>query len=240
MKKVVERERNKAYYRVAHWPIWVWVFWILPGHLTRDLFERGPDQRHWIWLGLVAAVTAWRAFAGRLPGCENAPYVTHWGVAQPNLWYRVVCYTAAWADLLLPFTLNFLGLAVAAATGAWRIHGLYTWLYYPLLALVVLATVLDFTPRARRTTLNEGNERAWFYIAIWTVVPTQVVAWAAWRLVAPLGLAPVDLARLRLAVFCVVAAAFFALGVRNLLPRTAGYAVPQTTLEPQMDTNERG
>jgi len=225
MKKVVERERNKTYYRVLHWPIWVWVFWILPGHLTHDLFKHGPDRRHWMWLSLVTLVTAWRAFAGRLPGCEFAPYVTHWGVAQPNLPYRVVCYTAAWVDLLVPFTLNFLGLVVASVTGAWRMDELYISLYYPLLGLIVLGTVLNITPRARRSTLNEGNERGWFYIAIWTVVPTQVVAWAAWRMVAPFGFAPVDLARIRLSVFCVMAAAFFSLGVRNLLPRTTGYEV---------------
>ncbi len=239
MKKVVERERNKTYYRVLHWPIWVWVFWILPGHLVHDLFKHGPDRRHWIWLVIVAAVTAWRGFAGRLPGCEPAPYVTHWGKHQPNLWYRVVCYTAAWIDLLVPFTLNFLGLIIASFTGAWRIDELYATLYYPLLGAIVLGTVFNLTPRARRSTINEGNERAWFYIAIWTVVPTQVVAWAAWRLIAPLGFAPVDLARIRLAVFCVIAAAFFSLGMRNLLPRTIGYEVPEPEkqMQPQMNAD---
>ncbi|MBI3404783.1 MAG: hypothetical protein HY046_04940 [Acidobacteria bacterium] len=147
-------------------------------------------------------------------------------MAQPNLWYRVVCYTAAWIDLLVPFTLNFLGLAIASITGAWRIDELYARLYYLMMVAIVLATALNITPRARRTTLNEGNERGWFYVAIWTVVPTQVVAWAAWRLIAPLGLAPVDLARIRLGVFCLVGAAFFLLGMRNLLPRTSGYNVP--------------
>ena len=38
MKKVVEREKNKNYYRVLHVPIWIWVFWILPGHLTAALY----------------------------------------------------------------------------------------------------------------------------------------------------------------------------------------------------------
>ncbi len=52
MKKVVEREKNKNYYRVLHVPIWIWVFWILPGHLTADLYAHGPDRRHWIWLAI--------------------------------------------------------------------------------------------------------------------------------------------------------------------------------------------
>src|SRR5262245_61863858 len=55
MKKVVERERNKNYYRVLHVPIWIWAFWILPGNLTADLYAHGPDRRHWIWLAIVTA-----------------------------------------------------------------------------------------------------------------------------------------------------------------------------------------
>ena len=114
MKKVVERERNKIYYRVLHLPVWIWVFFVLPGRLTHDLYSHGPDRRHGIWLLLVTIGCVWRGIAGRLPGVETQPYVTHFGVHQPNLWYRVVCYTAAWIDLLVPFTLNFLGLVLAA------------------------------------------------------------------------------------------------------------------------------
>ena len=56
MKKVVERERNKTYYRVLHVPIWLWVFFILPGNLTYDLYLHGPDTRHAIWLAIVFVV----------------------------------------------------------------------------------------------------------------------------------------------------------------------------------------
>jgi hypothetical protein len=28
------RERNKTMYRLAHWPIWIWVFFLAPGPLT--------------------------------------------------------------------------------------------------------------------------------------------------------------------------------------------------------------
>ena len=44
------RERNKLYYRVNHWPIWIFVFFIAPGPLTFDLFERGFDARMTLWL----------------------------------------------------------------------------------------------------------------------------------------------------------------------------------------------
>ena len=68
MKKIVEREKNKLYYRILHLPIWIWVFFILPGHLTYVLYLHGPNRRHGIWLIIVAAVCVWRGFAGRLPG----------------------------------------------------------------------------------------------------------------------------------------------------------------------------
>ncbi len=226
MQKVVTRERNKIYYRFLHWPVWVWVFFILPGHLTHDLFAHGADRRHWIWLGLVAGVAAWRGLEGRLPGVEPQPYVTHWGVEQPNLWYRVACYTAAWIDLLVPATLNAAGLLVASASGKWVIDDAYARLYYPMALVIVLATALDGTPRAKRSTRYEGAERAWFYVAIWSVVPTQLAAWAAWRLGAKFGLAGVDLARARLGVFLAVAGTLLALGLKGILPRTNRYRVP--------------
>ena len=35
------RDRNKASYRLAHWPIWIWVFFLAPGPLTFQLFAYG-------------------------------------------------------------------------------------------------------------------------------------------------------------------------------------------------------
>jgi len=231
MKKIVERERNQTYYRLLHLPNWIWVFWILPGHLTYALFSRGPDGRHWWWLGAVTSVCAWRGFLGRLPGVEPRPYVTHYGAEQPNLAYRVVCYTAAWIDLLVPFSLNLLGVVWASLTGEWLMRQLYLWLYYPLALAVVCATLLDWTPRARRSIRNEGGERAWFYVAIWTVVPAQLVGWAAWRLGGQWGLAGLELARARLGAFALVTALFLALGLKGRLPRTERYHVSEELRE---------
>lgn len=227
MKKVVERKRNKVYYRVLHVPIWIWVFWILPGNLTADLYAHGPDRRHWIWLAVVAAVCAWRGFVGRLPGVEPQPYITHYGEDKPNLWYRVTCYTAAWIDLLVPFTINLIGLVANFLTGRWVIPALYVKLYYLLAAVVVLATVLDFTPRARRSTRFEGAEKAWFYTAVWTVVPTQVAGWAMWRLGRFFKLPESSLNDLRLATFLIVAGVFFALGYLGKLGRTQRFHVAE-------------
>jgi len=230
MKRVVERERNKNYYRVLHLPIWIWVFFILPGHLTFDLYTHGPDRRHAIWLAIVAAICVWRGIAGRLPGVEPQPYVTHFGVHQPNLWYRVVCYTAAWIDLLVPFTLNFIGLFVAVFTGMWSLKQLYSWFYYPLAALIVLATVFDWTPRTRRSTANEGAERAWFYVAIWTVVPAQLTGWAMWRLGSRMHFTAPELAWARLGVTLLVASVLVILGIKGKLPRTQRYRVEEQML----------
>lgn len=225
MKKVVERERNKDYYRVLHLPIWLWVFFILPGNLTYELYLHGPNRRHGYWLALVAVVCAWRGWKGRLPGVEPRPYITYYGVDQPNLPYRVICYTAAWIDILVPFALNLIGLAIASFTGRWIIGELYAKLYYPLALAVVAGTLLNWTPRARRSTIGEGAEKAWFYVGIWTVVPAQIAAWGAWRLGGRLGLPPLTLGRFRLTVFLVVAGLFYLGSLRGKLPRTSRYYV---------------
>ena len=224
MKQAVFRERNKNYYRVLHTPIWIWVFWVVPGYpLTYDLYTHGPDVRHWIWLAIVTCVVFWRGYVGRVPGCEQRPYIHYYGVHQPNLSYRVVCYTAAWIDLLVPYTLNLIGLIIASINGQWMLQELYRWAYYPLALAVVSAAWLDWIPRAKRSTFGEGVERAWFYVAIWTVVPVQVINWAAWRLGKFMHLDPLPLAHVRLAV-CLIATAFFlTLGYMQKLPRTTRY-----------------
>jgi hypothetical protein len=223
LKKVVDRERNKNYYRVLHVPIWIWVFFILPGDLTSSLFNRGADQRHWIWLLIVAMICGWRGYAGRLPGVETAPYITHFGVHQPNLWYRVVCYTAAWIVLLVPFTLNLIGMVIAAFTQEWIITDLYRWLYYPLLMAVVTGAAFNLVPRAKRSTLHEGAERAWFYVAAWTVVPAQLVGWATWRLGKHFEIGAAELAYFRLLTYIGVTVIFFTLAYLGKLGRTDRY-----------------
>jgi hypothetical protein len=223
MRKVVERKRNKNYYRILHVPLWILVFWILPGQLTQDLFSHGPDHRHWVWLAIVSLFCAWRGFVGGLPGCEPQPYITHYGENKPNLLYRVVCYAAAWIDLLVPFTINLTALTIASLTGRWMIYSLYAQLYYILVAAIVMATVLNWTPRAKRSVRGEGTEKAWFFAAVWTVVPTEIAAWAMWRLGRSFGLSAARLDHARLATFLFVSATFLTLGLLGRLPRTARF-----------------
>src|SRR6187397_3447135 len=130
------RTRNKLYYRVNHWPIWIFVFFIAPGPLTFDLFERGFDSRMLIWLGLVLIGTAIAGLRGRLPGCEPRPYIIRFTEDRPNPLYRRVCYTAAWGEVVAFAVLNIAGLAYAAVTGEWRLKQMYEVAYFPIAGTV--------------------------------------------------------------------------------------------------------
>jgi hypothetical protein len=90
-----------------------------------------------------------------------------------------------------------------------------------------MATVLNFTPRAGRSTRNEGAEKGWFYVAVWTVVPTQLAGWAMWRLGKYFDLSTASLGHVRLATFLIVAGGFLTLGLLGKLPRTERYHIPE-------------
>ena len=62
------RHRNKLYYRLNHWPIWIFVFFIAPGPLTFDLVERGVDNRVLLWLGVVLTRPKVKAWLERVTG----------------------------------------------------------------------------------------------------------------------------------------------------------------------------
>ena len=78
------RERNKLYYRFNHWPIWIFVFFIAPGPLTFDLFERGFDTRMALWLGAVLIGTGIAGLRGALPGVEPKPYIIRFTEDRPE------------------------------------------------------------------------------------------------------------------------------------------------------------
>src|SRR4029079_9299044 len=69
------RDRNKLYYRFNHWPIWIFVFFIAPGPLTFDLFDRGFDARMALWLGAVLIATGIAGLRGKLAGVEPPPHL---------------------------------------------------------------------------------------------------------------------------------------------------------------------
>ena len=149
------RQRNKLHYRFNHWPIWIFVFFIAPGPLVFDLFERGFDQRMTIWLAAVLIGTAVAGLLGQLPGCEPRPYIIRFTEDRPNPVYRRVCYTTAWGEVIAFALLNIAGLAYAAVTGEWRLKQLYR-------VRILSARGHDVVPRrvriaSSRQTVNEGR-----------------------------------------------------------------------------------
>jgi hypothetical protein len=175
------RTRNKPWYRVAHWPIWIWVFFLAPGPLTFDLFARGGSVNNMIWLGTVIVLTGIAAFYGQLPGAESAPYILRFTEDRPNPLYRRICYTFAWNALLNFALLNLAGLAVAVATGTWYMKQIYAHGYTPLLVVILAVGALGVLPRVRRSTQGEGWERRYFYGTVWAVTAAQTVLLILWK-----------------------------------------------------------
>ena len=176
-----KRTRNKLYYRFNHWPVWIFVFFIAPGPLTSDLFERGFDWRIVTWFAIVAFGTGIAGLRGRLPGAEPAPSIIHFTEDLPNPFYRRACYTLAWSELIAFAAINTAGLVVAVVTGHWYIKAMYRYLYFPIALTVWIVGALGYLPRAGRSTRGEGYERRYFYATIWAVSVAHPVLWALWR-----------------------------------------------------------
>ena len=175
------RERNKLHYRVNHLPIWIFVFFIAPGPLTFDLFERGFDLRMALWLGVVLVGTAIAGVRGRLPGVEPRPYIIRFTEDRPNPLYRRVCYTFAWSEVITFAVLNATGLVVAIVTGQWYLKQIYQAAYFPLAGSIWLLGALGKLPRVKPSTKGEGHERRYFYGSVWAVCWAQPVLWLMWR-----------------------------------------------------------
>src|SRR5260370_42241714 len=69
------REQNTRFYRLAHWPLWIWVFFLAPGPLTFTLFARGFGRGNLVWLMAVLAGTGVAGLRGRRPGGEPRPEI---------------------------------------------------------------------------------------------------------------------------------------------------------------------
>lgn len=176
------RTRNKLHYRVNHWPIWIFVFFIAPGPLTFDLFEKGPDARMMTWLAIVLVGTGIAGLFGKLPGCEPAPYIIRFTEDRPNPLYRRVCYTTAWGEVVAFALLNVIGLVLAIGTGEWRLKQLYQYGYFPIAGTVWLLGARGYLPRVKPSTAGEGHERRYFYGSVWAVAVAQPVLWLMWKL----------------------------------------------------------
>ncbi len=210
------RERNKKMYRVAHWPIWIWVFFLAPGPLTFDLFEHGPSSRNIAWLIAVMIGTGIAGIFGQLPGVEPRPYILRFTEDKPNPLYRRICYTFAWSDVITFALLNLAGLVIAAVTGSWMLKQIYVYAYFPVYLVILALGALGILPRVRPSTKGEGTERRYFYGSVWAVTLAQALLMVLWKLLPRSHTG--DIAKL---VVYVISLALLGLAARSgLLPRT--------------------
>ncbi len=175
------RERNTIIYRFAHWPIWIWVFFLAPGPLTFDLFAHGFGSRNLAWMIVVLVGTGMAGFFGQLPGVEPRPYILRFTEDKPNPLYRKVCYTFAWNAVISFALLNLAGLVAAVITGRWLLKQIYLYAYFPLCLLILVLGAAGILPRTRRSTKGEGIERRYFYGSVWTVTIAQIVLLVLWK-----------------------------------------------------------
>lgn len=175
------RVRNKLYYRFLHWPIWIWVFFLVPGPWTFHLFAHGFDERLAAWLGLVLLGTGIAGVRGRLPGVEPAPYIIRFTEDRPNPLYRRICYTFAWSAVLTFALLNLAGLLGAVVTGRWYLQQIYQHGYFPLAGMIWMLGLTGHLPRVKPSTKGEGDERRYFYGAVWAVCVAQPLLGLLWR-----------------------------------------------------------
>jgi len=220
------RERNKISYRFAHWPIWIWVFFIAPGPLTFDLFEHGFDWRMAAWLSEVMIGTGIAGLRGRLPGVEPKPYILRFTEDKPNPLFRRVCYTFAWSAVAVFAVLNFAGLVIAIVTGKWVLRQLYVYGYFPLALAVWTAGALGRLPRVKASTKGEGYERRYFYGSVWAVCVAQPVLGVLWKWLPRTRGADA----LKLAIFVGILAFVGNLARLGRLPRTRPIVAGETAI----------
>ena len=210
------RTRNKLYYRINHWPIWIFVFFIAPGPLTFALFENGFDPGILIWLMVVVIATAVAGLAGRLPGTEAKPLIVRFIEDCPNPIHRKICYTIAWSELVTFTSLNLIGLITAVATGQWYLKQIYQSAYFPVAMAVWAVGALGYLPRAKRSTRGEGFERRYFYGCVWAVAASHPVLWLIWKVLPQTRLFDA----IKLLIFAGILVSVGALAWFGRLPRT--------------------
>ena len=210
------RERNTALYRLAHWPIGIWVFCLAPGPLTFSLFAHGFGRGNLAWLIAVLIGTGIAALRGSLPGSEPRPYILRFDEDKPNPLYRRVCYTFAWSAVLTFALLNLTGLLLAAATGHWYMQQIYRYAYFPLCATILLLGAIGVLPRVRPSTKGEGTERRYFYGSVWAVTISEAILMLFWKTLPETRAASL----IKLAIFVCALVLMGLAAYRGALPRT--------------------
>jgi cation transport ATPase len=158
------RDRNTPVYRLCHWPIWIWVFFLTPGPLTFSLFSGGFHWANWIWMAIVLIGTGIAGLRGQAPGMEPRPYILRFDEDRPNPLYRRICYTFAWNAALNFALLNLVGLILAVITGVWYMKQIYSYAYFPLCAVILFLGACGWLPRVgfppRAKAMNAATSTA--------------------------------------------------------------------------------
>jgi hypothetical protein len=210
------RTRNTRIYRLCHWPLWIWVFFLAPGPLTFSLFAHGFSRGNLLWLIAVLIGTGIAVLNGSLPGAEPAPYILRFDEDKPNPLYRRVCYTFAWSAVITFALLNLTGLVDAVVIGHWRLKQIYDIAYLPICLLILILGVLGKLPRVGRSTKGEGYERRYFYGSVWSVTIAETVLLIFWKTLPNTHTASI----IKLCVYVAVLAAMGFAASRGMLPRT--------------------
>jgi len=210
------RTHNKLYYRLLHWPVWIWAFFIAPGPITFGLFAHGPDRATLTWLAIVVMGTGLAGLFGRLPGVEPKPLILRFTEDRPNPLHRRICYTLAWSEIISYALLNVIGLVDALVNGEWRLRAIYDAGYLPIAATVWVMGLIGWLPRAGWSTRGEGYERRYFYGAVWAVALAQPLLWLLWKQLPQTTAADV----VKLVAFVGTLAVVGELARRGILPRT--------------------
>jgi hypothetical protein len=210
------RERNTVPYRFAHWPIWIWVFFLAPGPLTFSLFAHGFGRGNLLWLMAVLVGTGIAGLRGQMPGVEPRPYILRFDEDKPNPLYRRVCYTFAWNAVINFALMNLAGLVIVVISGGWYIKQLYQYTYAPVCVGILALGAAGLLPRVGPSTKGEGMERRYFYGSVWAVTAAQVMLLVLWKTL-PLNRTT---SLVKLAAYVGVLALMGVATSRGLLPRT--------------------
>ncbi len=210
------RTTNTVLYRALHWPLWIFVFFLVPGPLIFDLFAGRANRWNLLWLVLVLAGTGVAALRGRLPGAEPGPYILRFTEDRPNPLYRRVCYTFGWNAAINFALMNLVGCLVAVVTNHWYMQQIYSRVYFPVLAVIVMLGLAGVLPRVRRSTAGEGTERRYFYGTVWAVTLSQAMLMVLWKALPHTHTADVE----KLSVYVIALFLFGAASYAGLFPRT--------------------
>lgn len=210
------RTRNKTYYRFNHWPIWIFVFFLIPGPVTFHLFAGGFQSGMKWWVLAVLFGTGVAGLLGKLPGCEPAPYIIRFTEDRPNPLYRRICYTFAWSAAITYGLLNIAGLVVAITTGTWMMKQIYYYGYFPIAIPIWILGALGKLPRVKPSTSGEGHERRYFYGTVWAMCIAQPILWILYKTLPRTRTSDV----IELVVFIGTLAFVGYLSSKGVLPRT--------------------